>query len=178
MPDDDTMADRYAVADDLLGAAGFQWYEVSNWARNEQARCAHNLLYWHNDNWLGIGPGAHGHVGGTRWWNVSHPARHAALVRSGALPVDGSERCSDGERALEDLLLGIRLAEGLPADWFTASALQELEDDGLIEATSRWVRGRVVLTRTGRLVTDRVIRSLADDGPRAGWGSVASSIAP
>jgi oxygen-independent coproporphyrinogen-3 oxidase len=178
VPDDDTMADRYAVADELLGAAGFRWYEVSNWARSDDARCAHNLLYWHNDNWLAVGPGAHGHVGGLRWWNVTHPARHAELVGSGALPVEGSERVTEDERALEDLLLGIRLAEGLPADRFDPDTIAALEDDGLVDAPSRIGLGRVVLSRDGRLLTDSVIQQLADDAARASRGSVASPIAP
>ena len=72
-PDDDVLADRYLVADEVLGAAGFGWYEISNWAASGAARCAHNMLYWTGGDWWGIGPGAHSHVGGTRWWNVRAP---------------------------------------------------------------------------------------------------------
>ncbi len=76
-PDDDEMADRYLAADELLGAAGLGWYEVSNWAAGPGSACRHNLLYWTGGNWWGVGPGAHSHVGGTRWWNVRHPAAYA-----------------------------------------------------------------------------------------------------
>ena len=78
MPDDDETADKYLLADELLTAAGLGWYELSNWARDEAAQCRHNVLYWHSDDWFGIGPGAHSHVGGERWWNVKHPRAYAA----------------------------------------------------------------------------------------------------
>jgi putative oxygen-independent coproporphyrinogen III oxidase len=176
-PDDDVMADRYAVADETLGAAGYHWYEVSNWAASPTARCAHNLLYWRNDHWWGVGPGAHGHIGGVRWWNVPHPAAHAERVRAGSLPFEGFEVCTPDERALEDLLLGIRLAAGIDAGRFAAPAVTDLVADGLVyDPAAR--DGRLVLTRNGRLLTDRVIRGLVVDAPRAKRVSVAPLRAP
>ncbi|HEX7095358.1 MAG TPA: hypothetical protein VF183_05710, partial [Acidimicrobiales bacterium] len=161
-PDDDVQARRYELADCVLGAAGYSWYELSNWARGDDARCAHNLLYWRNDNWVGIGPGAHSHVGGTRWWNVRHPARHAELVHAGVLPVDGSERCTAEERRLERLMLGIRLADGVAASDVCPARVEQLVADGLLEP-GPWRRdARLVLTRRGRLVADRVVGALLD----------------
>jgi oxygen-independent coproporphyrinogen-3 oxidase len=85
-PDDDTLADRYVIADDTLSAAGLRWYEISNWARDDDARCRHNMLYWTGGDWWGAGPGAHSHVGGTRWWNVRHPSAYAARLAAGRAP--------------------------------------------------------------------------------------------
>ena len=84
-PDDDAMADRYLIADELLGAAGLTWYELSNWATSDKAHCRHNLLYWTGGDWWGFGPGAHSHVGGVRWWNVKHPTAYAAPAGGGPL---------------------------------------------------------------------------------------------
>jgi putative oxygen-independent coproporphyrinogen III oxidase len=177
-PDDDVLADRYAMADDALTGAGYHWYEVSNWARTPAARCAHNLLYWRNDHWWGIGPGAHGHIGGVRWWNVRHPSDHARAVHAGRLPVDGSERPTAEQRALEDLLLHIRLVDGIDAAPYPAPLLAELVADGLVDDAALAARGRLVLTRNGRMLTDGVIRRLDGDGPRVGRGSVEPSGRP
>jgi oxygen-independent coproporphyrinogen-3 oxidase len=177
-PDDDVLAERYAIADATLAAAGFDWYEVSNWARSPSARCAHNLLYWRNDHWWGIGPGAHSHIGGSRWWNVRHPAAYREEVVAGRLPIEGHERCSRSERQLEDLLLGVRLAEGLDARRFARPTLDALAGDGLVDAAELLAHDRVVLTRAGRLLTDRVIRALADDAARDAGGSVAPPRGP
>ncbi|MHB1138952.1 MAG: radical SAM family heme chaperone HemW [Microthrixaceae bacterium] len=147
-PDDDEAADRYLVADEVLRAAGFDWYEISNWARSPDARCRHNLLYWRNHNWWGIGPGAHSHLSGTRWWNVD-PVEQWADALFGRGPdttnapgfVGGQEHLDDEQRRLEDLMLGIRLVEGLPLD----------------ERSDR----RLVLTPRGRLLADTVAARLA-----------------
>lgn len=186
-PDDDVQARRYDHVDDRLVAAGYQWYEVSNWARGVEARCRHNLLYWHNDHWWGIGPGAHSHVGGTRWWNVRHPARHREMVHAGELPVEGSECCTAEQRALETALLGIRLAEGLvvPVDGVLdvdSQAVCDLIQQGLVDPEMWETSRRIALTRTGRLLTDSVIRRLFFDGPRgqprATSGCVAMPLSP
>jgi oxygen-independent coproporphyrinogen-3 oxidase len=177
-PDDDVLADRYAMADETLSAAGFAWYEVSNWARGTSARCAHNLLYWRNDHWWGIGPGAHSHVGGTRWWNARHPEQHAAAVAAGRAPVDGSERCTPAERALEDLLLGIRLVDGLDAAGFRPATVRSLVEDGLVDGEAAARRHRLVLTRAGRLLTDSVVRRLDGDASCATRVSVEPLPAP
>jgi oxygen-independent coproporphyrinogen-3 oxidase len=173
-PVDDVLADRYAMADDALGAAGYAWYEVSNWARTPDARCAHNLLYWRNDDWWGLGPGAHGHLAGTRWWNERHPAAYAAAVRTGELPVEGHERCTPEQRRLEDLLLRVRLAEGIEAAPYSPGVVAELAAAGLVEVHA----GRLVLTRNGRLLTDGVIRRLEADGACGARGSVAPPPGP
>ena len=95
MPDEDDLADKYDLADDRLTAAGLGWYEVSNWARDDAARCRHNELYWANANWWGVGPGAHSHVGGLRWWNVKHPAAYADRLARGESPHADAELLDD-----------------------------------------------------------------------------------
>src|SRR5579859_7068464 len=100
-PDDDVLADRYLAADEVLAAAGYGWYEISNWAAAATSRCAHNMLYWTGGGWGGIGPGAHSHVGGTRWWNVRHPHRYGARIAAGHSPGQAREILSEAERHLE-----------------------------------------------------------------------------
>ena len=116
MPDDDVLADRYEIVDDTLGAAGFGWYEVSNWARSTDARCRHNQIYWGGGDWWGAGPGAHSHVGGTRWWNVRHPARYSAALAEGRSPAEARERVTPEEAHLEQVLLELRTVDGLAAE--------------------------------------------------------------
>ena len=161
-PDDDVMADRYLVADEVLAAHGLAWYEISNWAACDAARCRHNLLYWTGGDWWGIGPGAHSHVGGTRWWNVKHPAAYAARISAGRSPALAREVLTGPERRLERILLMTRLAGGCP--------LAELEPGGRLAAADAVARGlaaeapyasgQVVLTRRGRLLADAVVRDL------------------
>ncbi|GAA3646377.1 radical SAM family heme chaperone HemW [Microbacterium marinilacus] len=161
-PDDDLQADMYELADARLGAAGFDWYEVSNWARGEVHRSRHNLAYWRGTDWWGFGPGAHSHVGGLRWWNVKHPAAYAQRLASGASPAAGRELPDDGARALERVLLESRIREGLAADTLGVDARRAvagLVADGLVDGASA-VRGRVVLTLKGRLLADAVVRAL------------------
>ena len=161
-PDDDVMADRYLIADEVLAGHGLNWYEISNWAACDAARCRHNLLYWTGGDWWGIGPGAHSHVGGTRWWNVKHPAAYAARIAAGRSPALAREILTAAERRLERILLMTRLAGGCP--------LAELEPAGRLAAADAVARGlaaeaayasgRVVLTRRGRLLADAVVRDL------------------
>jgi putative oxygen-independent coproporphyrinogen III oxidase len=161
-PDDDAMADRYLIADELLGQAGFSWYELSNWAVSDKARCRHNLLYWTGGNWWGAGPGAHSHVGGVRWWNVKHPAAYAQRLAAGQSPAAARERLTTAEQRMEDIMLRVRLAEGLPLSALTAAALDQSErmvDDRLIDRSAH-AAGRLVLTIRGRLLADAVIREL------------------
>ena len=115
-PEDDDLADKYVVADELLTAAGLEWYEVSNWARDHAARCRHNELYWTSASWWGIGPGAHSHVAGERWWNVKHPSAYAARMAAGESPAADGETLDASTRALERVLLEVRLRAGLPLD--------------------------------------------------------------
>jgi oxygen-independent coproporphyrinogen-3 oxidase len=160
MPDDDDLADKYVLADERLEAAGLGWYEVSNWARDEQARCRHNLAYWRGSDWWGVGPGAHSHVGGTRWWNVKHPAAYADRLARGLSPAHAREVLDEQTRHVERLLLGVRLRDGLALDLLDQAGraqLPVLVARGLVEASPA---DRLVLTRDGRLLADAVVRDL------------------
>ena len=161
-PDDDAMADRYLIADELLGAAGFSWYELSNWALSPRAHCRHNLLYWTGGNWWGFGPGAHSHVGGVRWWNVRHPSGYAQRLAAGRSPAAARERLTPGEQRMEDIMLRARLAGGLPLSVLAPAAreiAERMADDCLIDH-SAYAAGQLVLTLRGRLLADAVIRDL------------------
>ncbi|WP_204047081.1 radical SAM family heme chaperone HemW [Microbispora siamensis] len=162
MPDDDVAADRYLIAEEMLTAAGLSWYEISNWAAGDEARCRHNLLYWTGGDWWGAGPGAHSHVGGTRWWNVKHPAAYAARLAAGTSPAHAREVLSAEDRAVERVMLELRLDSGFPladlapqARTACARALAE----GLLEVEA-FKAGRAVLTLRGRLLADAVVRDL------------------
>ncbi|HAM21681.1 MAG TPA: coproporphyrinogen III oxidase [Actinobacteria bacterium] len=163
--DDDVLAHRYLMADDAFTDAGLEWYEVSNWARggvDGSSFCRHNMGYWHNDDWWGVGPGAHSHVGNYRWWNHKHPGRCSASLAEGELPIAGSEALTQSDRELEDVMLRLRLAEGLPLDRVNSGQrhrVQELASDGLLDE-SQLTRGQLVLTRNGRLLADLVVRTL------------------
>jgi oxygen-independent coproporphyrinogen-3 oxidase len=161
-PDDDDLADRYLLADEVLAGAGYEWYEVSNWARGEDQRARHNEGYWLGHDWWGVGPGAHSHVGGTRWWNVRHPTAYAGRLAAGASPAQAREVLTPGQRRDERVLLAVRLREGLPlaelADAGRAGALRAV-DDGLLEPTA-YADGRAALTLRGRLLADAVVREL------------------
>ncbi|MCV2489731.1 radical SAM family heme chaperone HemW [Geodermatophilus sp. YIM 151500] len=164
MPDDDVLADRYELADATLRAAGFEWYEVSNWATSRTARCRHNELYWADAHWWGIGPGAHSHVGGLRWWNVKHPAAYADRLARGESPAADRELLTDADRALEAVMLGLRLRDGLPLDRLSAAGRARAAEAvvrGLLEPGAHQA-GRAVLTGRGRLLADAVVRDLSD----------------
>jgi putative oxygen-independent coproporphyrinogen III oxidase len=161
-PDEDALAERYELADALLGEAGYDWYEVSNWAAGEDARCRHNLGYWRGGDWWGIGPGAHSHVGGVRWWNVLHPSTYAARLAAGASPAHARELLDAPTRRFERIMLELRLAEGLDADLLDdagRAAAEQAAADGLADPAAL-VAGRVHLTRRGRLLADAVVRQL------------------
>jgi putative oxygen-independent coproporphyrinogen III oxidase len=161
-PDDDVLADRYVIADEALTAAGYEWYEVSNWSRGAAARCRHNELYWTDSTWWGAGPGAHSHVGGLRWWNVKHPARYAAILESGRSPAAGRESLDEKARFTERVMLGVRMREGLQVDELPDASrrvLPQLESWGLVDRAAAGA-GRVVLTQRGRLLADAVVREL------------------
>ena len=163
-PDDDLQADMYELADGKLAAAGFGWYEVSNWARSEEQRSRHNVADWRGSDWWGFGPGAHSHVAGLRWWNVKHPAAYAQRLAASDSPAAGTERPDATARMLERVLLESRLVEGIAvADLPAAnrSNVAGLIADGLVDAASA-VRGQVRLTLRGRLLADAVVRQLTD----------------
>jgi oxygen-independent coproporphyrinogen-3 oxidase len=163
-PDDDLQADMYELADERLAAAGFDWYEVSNWARSPEQRSRHNLAYWRGHDWWGFGPGAHSHVAGLRWWNVKHPAAYAQRLAAAASPAAGTERPDEQSRLLERVLLQSRLAEGIPVADLPESGrprVAGLIADGLVDPAVA-LRGRVRLTLRGRLLADAVVRALTD----------------
>lgn len=178
-PEDDDEATKYELADELLAGAGYGWYEVSNWARTDRGVCRHNLGYWRGDSWWGLGPGAHSHVGGVRWWNVRHPQAYAERLRAGVSPGQAREVLTVEQAYDEVVLLRSRLAEGLPVELLAdagRAAVAELIADGLVEAgpalggpvpPGAWETGvgpgagrRVVLTRRGRLLADTVVHRL------------------
>lgn len=171
--DPDLQAAMYEVADDAFSAVGLAWYEVSNWARSPAHQCRHNLAYWRSDDWWGIGPGAHSYLGprvgeagplpARRWWNVKHPLAYARRLEEGLSPEDDGEELDAPTLAFERIMLGLRVAEGLEREAVgadKADAIARLIADGVLDGASA-VRGRLVLTRRGRLLADSAIRALA-----------------
>jgi putative oxygen-independent coproporphyrinogen III oxidase len=158
--DDDDHADKYELADQLITEAGLGWYEVSNWARTPEQACRHNLAYWRGDDWWGIGPGAHSHVGGVRWWNVKHPTAYAGRLAQGLSPAAGRETLDLETRNMERVMLEARLQSGLEVSSLGADGRHEVAGliaDGLVEPAQAF-RGRLVLTLKGRLLADAVVR--------------------
>ncbi|MEU9045932.1 MULTISPECIES: radical SAM family heme chaperone HemW [unclassified Kitasatospora] len=164
MIDDDVHADRYLIAEEALGAAGYRWYEVSNWATTPEGRCRHNELYWTGADWWGAGPGAHSHIGGVRWWNAKHPAAYAQALTEGRTPGLGREVLAEEDRRVERILLELRLVEGVSLDLLTGTGREAAARhlaDGLL-APEPYAAGRAVLTLQGRLLADAVVRDLVD----------------
>jgi oxygen-independent coproporphyrinogen-3 oxidase len=162
MPDEDVLADRYLLAEQVLTRAGFGWYEVSNWARADAARCRHNLAYWTGQDWWGIGPGAHSHVGGVRWWNVKHPATYAHRLAVGVSPGHAREVLTDEQRTTEDVLLRLRLDSGVPVDRLPAAGrdtARSAANRGLLEPGAL-AAGTARLTLAGRLLADGIALDL------------------
>jgi oxygen-independent coproporphyrinogen-3 oxidase len=164
-PDEDLQADKYEWLDAQLKAAGFEWYELSNWARGEPSASRHNIAYWAGMDWWGFGPGAHSHIGGRRWSNVKHPTTYAKLLAEGGLPSIDGENLSDLERREERAMLELRLRTGLALSVVKelngehAKAISELVADGLIEGAAA-LQGFAILTLRGRLLADFVLRKL------------------
>jgi coproporphyrinogen III oxidase-like Fe-S oxidoreductase len=163
--DDDDHADKYELADRMISDAGLRWYEVSNWSATPEQACRHNLAYWRGDDWWGIGPGAHSHVGGVRWWNVKHPTAYAGRLGSGASPAAGRETLDAETRSVEKVMLEARLSSGLETAALSPSgrkAVAGLIADGLVVPEEAF-RGRLVLTLKGRLLADAVVRRILPD---------------
>lgn len=170
MPDEDSMADKYLLAENILTGAGYHWYEVSNYARSPEFRSRHNYAYWRNQDWWGIGPGAHSHVDGTRWWNLKHPVPYAHRVREGLSPAAAREVLGQETRRFEDIMLMLRVIDGLPV-----SRLLENRDATQVRASLDWLvsqdlidahvlaENTVRLTLKGRLLGDAVTRELLPD---------------
>ncbi len=158
-PDEDLQADRFDVADEVLGAAGFAHYEVSNWSRGSALRSDHNVLYWRHGDYLGFGVGAHAHVAGRRWWSHRSIPRYVTAVEEGVSPVAAAEVLSDRERGEERLMLGLRLREGLhPNDVppLEPLALEDALDAGLVTTAC----GRLQATERGWFLLDEAVRRL------------------
>jgi putative oxygen-independent coproporphyrinogen III oxidase len=161
-PDDDLQADMYELADRKLTQHGYDWYEISNWSRSAATRSKHNLAYWKGDDWWGIGPGAHSHIGGVRWWNVKHPRAYAERVSQGVSPALAREKLDPATQREERLLLETRIREGLSLSALSARqrcVAHELVAEGLADA-SAIERGRLVPTLRGRLLADTLIHRL------------------
>jgi oxygen-independent coproporphyrinogen-3 oxidase len=160
-PDDDLMADKYLLADQLFSTAGFHWYELSNWS-HRGGECRHNIAYWQGDNWWGLGPGAHSHIDGKRWWNVKHPSTYRDRLAAHESPTNESESLTEVEKENERVMLQIRLSAGIAKSTLSKEIINRLlpflhggELDG-----ARWSDGDVVLTLNGRLVADRIVREI------------------
>jgi len=152
-PDDDLMAQMYLRVDQLATSAGLNWYELSNWGRP----ALHNLIYWRNQNWWGLGPGAHSHVDGVRWWNVKHPTKYQEQLKKFESPMQDRETLTAAQKRDEEIMLKIRLREGL-----SISDLSEAQIKILAEypAEVTQIGENFVLNEKGRLIADRIVRSL------------------
>jgi len=168
-PDDDLAADMALWADERLAAEDLTRYEISNWAKPGW-QCRHNLIYWRNAPYFGLGAGAHSSFGGKRFWNVAHPREYIRLIEAGQSAVAGSE---DIRRALEmgeTMMLGLRLTEGVSFASFEtrfgvkmtdvySGELDELGEQGLVVVDEAGVR----LTRRGWLLGNRVFGAFLPD---------------
>ena len=161
MPDDDQTADKYLLADAKFSAAGFDWYELSNWSKpGSQSR--HNLAYWYGNNWWGAGAGAHSHIDGRRFWNVKHPATYTQKVLESGNPMLEQEILTPLQKREEKILLEIRLSSGIALADLSAGEIERLSEflgEGFLRQDS-WDSGRVVLSNTGRLIADRIVREI------------------
>ena len=164
-PDEDLHADMYELAEQMLSAAGFTNYEVSNWSKSVETRPAHNMAYWKSMDWWGYGPGAHSHVGGVRWWNVKNPATYQDRINAGVSPALERELIDEENRNIERVMLETRIAEGIDLAWLkeqgfaSNQAVSELIAEELIDAKAVFA-GVVKLTAKGRLLADLVTRKL------------------
>jgi len=161
MPDDDETADKYLLVDELANSHGFTWYELSNWSK-PGGECAHNVAYWRGDNWWGLGPGAHSHVNGHRWWNVKHPNAYRERLEQGRSPLHGEEFLTPAEIEEERIMLNIRMPHGISLESLSSvqvTSVQQFRASGHLDESS-WRDGRIALTRTGRLIADRIVREI------------------
>ena len=160
VPDDGETAEKYLIADKEFSAHGFNWYELSNWAK-PGSECRHNLTYWRGDNWWGLGPGAHSHINGERFWNAKHPSSYAKSLAEGSA-VAGSETLSAEEKESERIMLEIRLPSGIQKASLKSAQINNLTEflDGGELNQKAWSEDRIALTPKGRLVADRIVRKI------------------
>ena len=147
-PDDDVQAARYEICDEVLSAAGLEWYEISNWATAGE-ECRHNLNYWRQGDYRGIGCAAHSHQDGRRWWNVRTPERYVQAIRSGKSPAAASETLPRPTRAAENLTLSLRTRAGVPSGALAAALAAEPGLGGLVSHVASRGGTRAVLTLRG-----------------------------
>lgn len=162
-PAEDAIVDRFETAEQVLGAAGMHWYESCSWAVDQAAHCHHNVGYWTGGNWWGVGPGAHSHVGGVRWWNALHPRAWSARVVAGQSPAAARETPGADAQRLERVMLGLRLRSGIGLSELTDEGRRAADDQleqGMLEPDDH-AAGRAVLTLRGRLMADPVTLALA-----------------
>jgi oxygen-independent coproporphyrinogen-3 oxidase len=159
--DDDLMAEKYLIADQAFTAAGFTWYELSNWSKSG-GQSEHNIAYWLNKNWWGVGPGAHSHLNGMRWWNVKHPNLYKSKISGNESPKLDQELLEPMQIESERLMLSIRLPSGISKDSLSSEQVKTLEpylDSGALDL-DKWGAGSVSLSLTGRLIADRIVREI------------------
>ena len=154
-PDPDVQADMFELACEVLAEAGYQHYEVSNWAKPGFA-CVHNLGYWERRPYLGLGAGAHSYRDDRRWWNVRPPEMYLDLVEAGTLPVGGQERLEPNDAYLEEVFLRLRILQGVPSSWVEPGRAAPLLDNGLL----RDDEGSLVPTERGMLVLNELVLAL------------------
>lgn len=158
-PDDDIAASRYLTADQYLQQRGFDWYEISNWSKPD-GDCRHNRIYWQSDNWWGLGPGAHSHIGGVRWWNEKYPTTWAAALQKNLSPAAGREELNQQQQQFESVMLQLRQRSGVSVSKLPRPDLvAQLSSTGWLDLAAL-AGGRVVLSQSGRLMADRVAAEL------------------
>lgn len=159
--DDDLAAEKYLLADKEFTAAGFAWYELSNWAK-PNSLSKHNLAYWLGENWWGAGPGAHSHLNGKRFWNVKHPNLYKEKIHSNKSPIADSEELEEIQINSEKLMLSLRLPSGVEKESLNQEQISELSEyvqSGHLDL-SNWNQGRATLTLEGRLIADQILRQI------------------
>jgi oxygen-independent coproporphyrinogen-3 oxidase len=153
---DDEAADKYQLADEMLNKNNYSWYEISNWAKKDK-ECKHNLNYWLGNNWWGIGPGAHSHVNGVRWWNHKLPKVWRELLEKQNSPALAREVLSEDQIRSEQIMLLSRLRTGLGNQELDENRIENLIANQLATLDAN----KIVLTLKGRLLADEVFRQLS-----------------
>lgn len=158
-PDEDVYADRFELIDARLRSAGFDWYEVSNWAK-PGGECQHNMGYWVDGDWWGAGPGAHSHIGDRRFYNIKHPARYSAQIAAGELPIKETERLTAEDHHTERVMLGLRLKQGVPLNLFAPAARPVIDRHIAGDLLHVNALGNLAVTDAGRLLADGIIADI------------------